>query len=68
MNEIEKIQKYIERTKLSNNRNYGMNITETFELAQKACGPDGTPFEMICLAFDYGRAKGVRETRAEARK
>jgi len=68
MSEIEKIRKYIERTKMSNNRNYGLNITETFELAHKACSPDGIPCEMICLAFEYGRAKGIREARAEARK
>ncbi len=64
MSEIEKIQRYIDRTKMDKSRRYQMNITEMFELADAALV---TPVDIICVAFDYGRAKGYRAAKAEVR-
>ncbi len=67
MNEIEKIQRYIERTggKFQRETHYRMNLQELFGLsnilAEDTVGA-------ICLAFDYGRAKGYRAAKAEARR
>lgn len=65
MSEIEKIKRYIERTKVSNTDCYKMNVCEVFELASKAkCGGDEA-FSVIETAFNYGRAKGYRAAQAE---
>lgn len=68
MTEIEKIQQYIKRTnmKLSDPYRYAMNMSEARELAHQARDND-LPIEVISLAFDYGRAKGYRAAKKEAR-
>ncbi len=66
MDTIEKIQWYINRTgvKYKIATPYQMNLGEMFALAHLA-GEDVTG--AICLAFDYGRAKGERSARAAAK-
>lgn len=61
MSEIEKIERYIDRTKINDEKSlYNMRSFELFEL-----------FEMedrvyaLMLAFKYGRAKGERHARKE---
>lgn len=63
METIEKIQGYIKHTgvKYRDATPYQMNLGELFALAHLA-GEDVTG--AICLAFDYGRAKGERSARA----
>ncbi len=67
MSEIEKIQRYIEKTKLDKESKYSLNITEGFSLAHMAHEMDDLPLEVICLAFNYGKAKGYRAAKAEVR-
>ena len=69
MAEIEKMQKYIDRTKMNikNPLQYAMNLSEAFELAKQAIDCGDLPIEMISLALNYGRAKGYRAAKAEVR-
>ena len=64
MSEIEKMQRYIERTKVENGAFYQMNLREMLDLAHTAAE---TPVDVVCLAFEYGRAKGYRAAKAERR-
>lgn len=65
MTEIEKMKRYIDRTKkFPEGTPYQMNLLEVFTL-NNTCKND--PYEMICLAFNYGRAKGYRAAKAEGR-
>lgn len=68
MSEIEKIQRYIDRAKLKLPKVYEMNLIEALELSRKAYESEDLPFEIICLAFDYGCVKGYRAAKAEVRK
>lgn len=67
MGEIEKMKRYIEKTKIGTNSRskYAMNFAEAFELAHQALNCEGFPVEIISLAFDYGKAKGYRAAKAE---
>lgn len=65
MNELEHINRYIERTKLGRLSAYQLRIQEGLALADAA---RVSPADMICLAFEYGMAKGYRAARAEAKK
>lgn len=65
MNELEQINRYIERTRMSNGKAYRMNLVDIVAMAMNA---KDDPWEMLRLAFDYGRAKGYRAARAEAKK
>lgn len=67
MSEIEGIQRYIDRTGGPFHRGtpYQMLMKEMFALSHMS-GED--PSRAICLAFDYGRAKGYRAAKAEGRK
>jgi hypothetical protein len=69
MSEIEKMKRYIERTKMDikNPLQYAMNMREAFELSKQAHGCGDLPIEMINLAFNYGKAKGYRAAKAEGR-
>lgn len=67
MTEIEKMKKYIERTKLNLGDRFSMTLPETFALAGQAKYGGDFPFEVICLAFNYGKAKGYRAAKAEGR-
>ena len=69
MIEIEKMKRYIARTKMNiaGASPYKMNISEAFELAHQAYGCGDLPIEIISLAFEYGQAKGYRAAKAERR-
>ena len=64
MSELERIRKYIDKTKCRDER-YSATISEIDLLARFSVV--GHPVEAIILAFDYGRAKGYRAARKEAR-
>lgn len=66
MTEIEKMKRYIDRTKkFPEGTPYQMNLLEIFTLNDMG---KNDPYEMICLAFNYGRAKGYRAAKAEKLK
>lgn len=67
MSEIEKMQQYIERTRLDDGGRYKIGMHEAFELARRAHNLDSLPIEIIDLAFNYGKAKGYRAAKAEVR-
>lgn len=67
MSEIEKMQKYIERTKMENGHLYQMNMREAFDLAKMAQTGSSFSIEAISMAFNYGQAKGYRAAQAERR-
>jgi hypothetical protein len=67
MSEIEKMKRYIERTKLNENDRFCMDMHEAFELARQARDSSGFTLEVIDLAFNYGRAKGYRAAKADGR-
>ncbi len=70
MSEIEKMKKYIERTKMpiSQTSGYQMNVEEAFELCYQAWRCPDLPMEMISLAFKYGQAKGYRAAKAKMKE
>lgn len=47
---------------------YRMNLAEAFELAKQTDVCSDLSFKAICLAFKYGKAKGYRAAKAEARR
>ena len=65
MSEIEKIKRYIERTKLPSDPKckYCFCLSE-MNAIHKAMKMD--EFGAICLLFEYGKAKGYRAAKAEA--
>lgn len=66
MSEIEKISRYIELTEnVGANRSYQMNMLEILELRKMA---EDQAYSALALAFDYGKAKGYRAAKAEARR
>ena len=67
MSSIEKIRAYIRRTgiKYDFSTPYQMSLSETLELARMS-KEDASG--AICLAFEYGRAKGERSARAALKK
>lgn len=67
MSEIEKMQRYIQRTKLNDNDRFYLDMREAFELAMQARNSKDFPLEVINLAFKYGKAKGYRAAKAEGR-
>lgn len=62
MTEIEKIQRYIERTDAKISDRYELGQLEVAALRREKDIVDG-----IYLAFLYGRAKGYRAAKAERR-
>jgi len=64
MSEIEKMQRYIERTKMdiAQTISYQLNTRQAFAVS------DMPTFEAILFAFKYGQAKGYRAAKAEVRK
>ena len=64
MSELERIRKYIDKTKCRDDR-YDVTISEINLLARFSV--DGHPVEAVILAFDYGRAKGYRKAQKETR-
>lgn len=63
MNKVQQMRRYIELTgaKYGRNSPYDIGCDELNALAQL------NRFEAICLAFRFGRAKGERHARAEAK-
>ena len=66
MTEIEKMKRYIERTPMKKADNYCLVYGEAVELLHAATDTNGM-FEIIALAFDYGKAKGYRAAKAKVR-
>lgn len=66
MNEIDKMKRYIDRTeiKFESGTPYQMRMGEPIELSNMATKDS---IKAICLAFEYGRAKGCRAMKATAR-
>lgn len=60
MTEIEKIQRYIARTKIKDAPALGMRPREWVSI-----GNSGSTLDAVALAFEYGRAKGYRAAKAE---
>ncbi len=67
MSEIEKMKRYIERTKMKKADRFYLDMAEAFELTIQALNSDDFPLEVISLAFNYGKAKGYRAAKAEGR-
>lgn len=68
MSEIEKIKRYIQRTRLKEDDGYYLNIAEAMELTAEAAHNNSTAVaNIINLAFNYGKAKGYRAAQAERR-
>lgn len=67
MDKIEKMKKYIERTKLKENDGFALGMQEALELTMRARDSKDFPLEIIDLAFKYGKAKGYRAAKAEVR-
>lgn len=64
MDTIQTIIAYIRRSKIRNAKRYQMNLYELMELNKLG---HTSPQEALCIAYDYGRAKGYRAAKAEAR-
>lgn len=70
MSEIEKMQRYIERTKMGKmgkSDRFALTTPDAVELAHEARAMADFPIEVIDLAFTYGKAKGYRAAKAEGR-
>ena len=65
MSEIEKMKRYIARTKLDDSRYY-LNLIEAIAIAKTAQTYDDA-LDAVSLAFKYGQAKGYRAAKAERR-
>lgn len=49
---------------MENGHLYQMNMREMLDLAHTAAE---TPIDVVCLAFEYGKAKGYRAAKAEVK-
>lgn len=67
MSEIEKMKRYVERTKMEKSDRFYMDMAEAFALANQARGSVDLLIEVIALAFNYGKAKGYRAAKAEVK-
>ena len=65
MSEIEKIKRYIERTRLKEDDGYYLGHLEILSLMNEASKDVNCAFEAIKTAFNYGKAKGYRAAKAE---
>lgn len=63
MTEIEKIKRYIQKTKVQKPDRYELGGLEA-----NALRDEGDIVDIVYTAFLYGRAKGYRAARAEQRK
>ena len=68
MSEIEKIRQIVERANLDKYDGYKIGAIEGLELSKAAYEAKDLPLEIILLAFNYGRVKGYRAAKAEARR
>ena len=62
MSEIEKIKRYIDKHEVPCNPQYIMTVDEALAVAHELGG-----LEAVSMAFAYGKAKGYRSAKAEAR-
>jgi len=64
-----RIQHYIDRTAIpaETGLRYGMKLDETGCLMNVVGGESTSVLAGICLAFDFGRAKGYRAAKAEVK-
>lgn len=67
MSEIEKMKRYIERTKMEKADNYCLVYPEAVGLFNAARRNGDSLMDVIALAFDYGKAKGYRVAKAKVR-
>ena len=67
MSEIEKMKRYISRTKLDKNDRFYLSWSEAGELARAATQTKDDAITAVSLAFEYGKAKGYRAAEAERR-
>lgn len=67
MTKIEKMEQYIKKTASSKDYKYCLVLGEIDELGRRVRDTNGL-FEVISLAFDYGKAKGYRYAMANVRK
>lgn len=65
MSELERIQRYIEQTAVKNSGRYNIGLSEA--MAIRLLAGSGKTMDAISLAFDFGRAKGYRAAKKEAR-
>lgn len=68
MSELDKMKKYIERTKMKKSTNYTMFCPEIAALMRKGHNTADDLYDAIILAFRYGQAKGYRCAMKEMRK
>ena len=61
---IDKIEQYISSRKIYNRNCYQMTLEELWELKELS---GESAMAALCLAFNYGRAKGWQAARAERR-
>lgn len=64
MDTIQTIVAYIRREKIRNANRYQIDFHELVALKEMEYI---RPYEALCIAYDYGRAKGYRAAKAEAR-
>lgn len=60
MTEIEKIQKYIDRTKIQDPLKYNLRASEWIAIVNT-----NDILDAVSLAFNFGRAKGYRAAKKE---
>lgn len=66
MTVMEKIERYTEGTPIANGNQYYMTMDELqafWEMEKK-----GDLYRALCRAFEFGRAKGYRAEKAEAKR
>ena len=63
MSEIEKMRRYIEKSKVPRTPRYDASINEVIAIASEM-----SPIEAANFAFVYGRVKGYRAAKAEGRR
>lgn len=64
MSALQKIKSYVDRTKIKNGKRYGMDTSELLAMRDTA---ESDLSGALCLAFEYGMAKGYRAAKKEAR-
>lgn len=67
MSEIERMQRYIERTPTGRSDKYCLVHSELLELMKIGQASADDLFNAVDLAFNYGKAKGYRAAKAERR-
>lgn len=67
MTEIDRMNRYIDRTKPDKNGRFCMRWPETLALV-RSIKATGDPYTAVVLAYNYGKAKGYRAAKSEVRK